>query len=175
MNGPGGGEFFGGSPVRIQPNPAYILEPAYRGCTWRHLSCDVSGGQEASPSRRHLPWPRCPPCCGSAPPRAPENIYSSSAPPAAQLRCIWRGCTCTGGGVADLLLQRRRRQEVWRESGARYGGIREGEQPKRRRDRRRGGRLRRGPRHRGPAGHAVGRLRRKVCAACLLFILSSIV
>ena len=39
--------------VRIQPNPTDILEPAYRGGTWRHLSCNVSGADDRHRRRRH--------------------------------------------------------------------------------------------------------------------------
>jgi len=55
-----------------------------------------------------------------------ENIYSSSALLAAQLRCIWRGC-CSGGGVAVAVAAAaaaaaagglaRERRTVWRHQG----------------------------------------------------------
>jgi len=51
-----------------------------------------------------------------------ENIYSSSALLAAQLRCIWRGC-CSGGGVAVAAAAAaagglaRERRTVWRHQG----------------------------------------------------------
>ena len=71
-------------------------------------------------------WPRCPPCFYSAPTRAPENIYGSSAPPAAtQFSCAAFGRRGPAL-VVEQEQQPRPRREVWRESSAPYGGIRGG-------------------------------------------------
>lgn len=117
---------------RVEPDGADPAQPNRhsraglpRGYVATPLLQRVRRGRQAPPSPSP-PWPRCPPCFYSAPTRAPENIYGSSAPPAAtQFSCAAFGRRGPAL-VVEQEQQPRPRREVWRESSAPYGGIRGG-------------------------------------------------
>lgn len=108
---------------RAEPDPAQTsrhsrAEPAYRGGTWRHLACNVSGGDDRPRRRRH-PHGLGVRRASTALLLARSRIFTAPV-----RRQLLLSCAAFGGRGPALVAEQqlRPRREVWSESGAPYGG-----------------------------------------------------